>query len=99
MAVRKRVSDLERLSATADVQLDVTYDDKPCIALFDSAVELLSVVDADSKRSMVSLFRRSNMDPLRLVADEIVWDQRRLRVSNDVAHLAEAAEFVHQVNK
>jgi hypothetical protein len=99
MVVRKRVSDLERLGATADARVDVTFEGRPCIALFDSMGETLSVVDAESGRSLASLRRMPHMEPLRLVADEIVWDKRRLRVSTDAAHLAEAAEFVYQVNK
>jgi hypothetical protein len=99
MVVRRRVSDLDRLGSTADAKLDVTYDDRPAIALFDSNGLLLSVVDAETGRSLASLRRMPHMEPLRLVADEIVWDKRRLRVSGDPSHLAEAAEFVYQVNK
>ena len=98
MVLRNRVSDLERLGATADARLDVTFEGKPCIALFDRRPRLLSLVDADSGRSLASLQRMSHMEPLRLVNNEITWDQRRLLVSDDPGHRADAARFVELVN-
>jgi hypothetical protein len=98
VVVRKRVSDLDRLGSTADVKLDVMFDDRPCIVLFESSVGLLSLVDAQTERQLASVWRRPSMKPLRLVADEIVWDARRLRLSSDVVDLADGADFVYRVN-
>jgi hypothetical protein len=98
MAMRNRVSDLERLGATADARLDVTFRERPCIALFDRRRRQLSLVDAETGRSLASLQRMPHMQPLQLVGNDIIWDQRHLRVSDDVDHLAEAAQFVYFVN-
>ena len=98
MVMRNRVSDLERLGATADTRLDVTFNKRPCTALFDRRRRQLSLVDAEAGRSLASPQRLAHMPPLQLEGNEIIWDQQQVRESDDVDHLAEAAQFVYIVN-